>query len=89
MINLIHRIGHLKYLLLKKVQLTNPTTYILQDQNMEEIKGGFYEMELQKVKYPNIFLVEKVLKRKSNKVFVKWLGFGNSHNSWIDKSNVE
>lgn len=73
----------------KKVQLTNPVTYLLQDAEGQDIKGGFYELQLQKVKHPNIYLVEKVLKRKGNKVFVKWLGFSDKHNSWIDKSNVE
>lgn len=73
---------------INKIQLTNPTTYLLQDANKHNIKGGFYEQQLQKVKYPDIYLVEKVLKRKNNKAFVKWLGFDNSHNSWIDIKNV-
>lgn len=71
-----------------KVKLTNPTTYLLKDSSNQEIKGGFYEQELQKVLHPDIFLVEKVLKRKGSKVFVKWLGFDNTHNSWISKTNV-
>jgi hypothetical protein len=70
------------------VRLTNPTTYILKDGNNENIEGGFYEEELQKVKYPDVFLVEKVLRKKENKVFVKWLGFDKSHNSWILKKDV-
>lgn len=60
-----------------------PTTYYLQDENNQPILGGFYEQELQKVKYPDIYLVEKVLKRKGNKVLVKWLGLNST--SWIDK----
>lgn len=71
-----------------KVQLTNPTTYLLQDVSKHNIKGGFYEQQLQKVKFPDAFLVEKVLKRNKNKVFVKWLGFDSKHNSWISKDNV-
>jgi hypothetical protein len=74
---------------IKQVKLTNPTTYLLQDQSGEDILGGFYEMELQKVKHPDVYLVEKVLKKKGNNVFVKWLGFNDSHNSWISKDNVE
>lgn len=73
---------------IKKVQLTNPVTYLLQDENNQDIKGGFYELQLQKVKYSDIYLVEKVLKRKGKKVFVKWLGFDNKHNSWIAKDNI-
>ncbi|XP_011635951.1 uncharacterized protein LOC105426429 [Pogonomyrmex barbatus] len=37
---------------------------------------------------PNVYLVEKVLGKRGNEVYVKWLGFDNSHNSWIHKSNV-
>jgi hypothetical protein len=75
--------------IINKVRLTNPTTYLLKDKKGEDILGGFYEMELQKVKHPDVYLVEKVLKRKGNKLYVKWLGFNQNHNSWIDKSNIE
>lgn len=73
---------------IKNIQNTNPTTYILQDYQGAEIKGGFYEEELRKTRFPNFFLVEKILKRRVDKVFVKWLGFSNEHNSWINKDDV-
>lgn len=73
---------------IRKVRLTNPTTYLLKDEKGEDILGGFYEMELQKVKHPGVYLVEKVLKKKGNKILVKWLGFNNTHNSWIDKKSI-
>lgn len=71
-----------------KVQWTNPATYVLEDQNKQEIKGGFYQHELQKTKHPDVYLVEKVLRTKGDQVLVKWLGFDNTHNSWISKTNV-
>lgn len=71
---------------IRKVHQTNPTTYYLEDQEGSEIKGGFYEQELQKVKYPDVYLVEKILKRKGNKLYVKWLGLNK--NSWISKSEI-
>lgn len=74
---------------ISKIKLTNPITFILVDQANQPIQGGFYTQELQKAKYPNIYLVEKVLKRKGGMVYVKWLGFDSSHNSWIHKNNVE
>uniref|UniRef100_A0A6V7KEI4 Chromo domain-containing protein n=1 Tax=Bracon brevicornis TaxID=1563983 RepID=A0A6V7KEI4_9HYME len=67
-----------------KIQNTNTTTYLLEDRNKERVEGAFYQEELAKVKYPDVFLVEKVLKRKGNKEFMKWLGFNSSYNSWID-----
>ena len=32
-----------------------------------------------------LFRIEKVLKRKNDKLYVKWEGYNNSFNSWIDK----
>lgn len=73
---------------IRKVKLTNPVTYLLRDSKGDDILGGFYNEELQKVKFPDVYLVEKVLKRKKNMVYVKWLGLDKSHNSWIHKSNI-
>lgn len=73
---------------IRKVQLTNPVTYLLEDYRKQPIKGGFYEFELQRVKYSETYLVEKVLKRRGDTLFVKWLGFGNEHNSWINKKDM-
>ena len=70
------------------VKRTNPITYILRDYEDNIIKGGFYEFELQRTKYPDTFLVEKIIKSKGNNVMVKWLGFVNSHNSWISRDDI-
>lgn len=71
-----------------KVHLTNPRTYLLEDINGEKIKGGFYDYELQLTKHPDTYFIDKVLKRSGNKMFVKWLGLDNQHNSWISKNHV-
>ena len=34
------------------------------------------------------FRIEKVLKRKGDKLPVKWKGYDNSLNSWIDKKHL-
>ncbi|XP_043469606.1 uncharacterized protein LOC122503211 [Leptopilina heterotoma] len=70
------------------VKNTNPITYILSDYQENLISGCFYDQELSKVKYPDVYLVEKVLKKRGSNVFVKWLGFDNSHNSWINESDL-
>lgn len=72
----------------KKIQLTNPSTYLLQDEQKKDIKGAFYNEQLLKVKYPDAYLVEKVVKKNKNKVLVKWLGFSDKFNSWIDANNI-
>jgi len=71
-----------------KVQRTNPVTYLLKDSREEAIAGGFYEHELQRVADPSVYLMEKVLRRKGDKIFVKWLGMDSSHNSWINRTAV-
>ena len=59
---------------------TRPITYRLQDYRKQPIRGGFYEQELLKVEHPDVYLVEKVLRKQGKKVYVKWLGFDNEHN---------
>lgn len=68
---------------IERKQSTNPRTYLLRDSQGHSIKGGFYESELQRTKYPNVYLVERVLKRRGDEEFVKWLGFDSTHNSWV------
>ena len=70
------------------VQRTNPVTYLIKDSRGNPVAGGLYEHELLKTAQPDVYLVEKVLRRKDNEVFIKWLGLDNSHNSWINKDNV-
>lgn len=71
-----------------RVQPTCPATFLLQDLKGNPIVGAFYEEELQRTKYPDIYLVEKILRRKGPKVYVKWLGFPNTENSWISESQL-
>lgn len=73
---------------INKILFTNPITYQLTDVNDDVIKGGFYEEELMKTKVANTYLIEKILKRRGNKLFVKWLGFEKENNSWIDKNDI-
>ena len=34
------------------------------------------------------FRVEKVIKRKGNKLFTQWKGYDNSFNNWTDKKGI-
>ena len=72
---------------IKKVKNTIPWTYVINDLNGEEIIGTFYEKELQKTNQEE-FKIEKVIRRKGNKLYVKWKGYDNSFHSWIDKGNL-
>ena len=81
------QIGLKKYLLLKKVKNTVPWTYVINDLNGEEMIGTFYEKKLEKMNQEE-FRIEKVIKRKGDKIYVKWKGYDKSFNSWIDKNDI-
>ena len=73
--------------IVKKIKSTVPWTYVISDLNGEEIVGSFYEKELQKTNQKE-FWIEKVIKRKINKLYGKWKGYNNSFNSRIDKKGL-
>ena len=60
---------------------------MINDLNCEEIVGMFYKKELQKTDQEE-FRREGGIKRKVNKLYVKWKGYNNSFNSWIDKKYI-
>ena len=72
---------------IKKVKNTVPWTYVINDLNGEEIIGTFYEKELQKTNQEE-FRIEKVIRGKGDKLYVKWKGYNNSFNSWIDRKDI-
>ena len=61
---------------------------MISDLNGEEIIETLYKKELQKTSQ-EIFKIEKVIKRKGGKLYVKWKGYDNSFNSWINKKDLE
>ena len=72
-----------------KINVSNVVTYQLKDMNNEIIRGQFYEKELQLTKNTTgEYIIEKILKTKNNKIYVKWRGYDNSFNSWINKNTV-
>ena len=62
-------------------------TYVIGDLNGEPITGSFYEKELQKASQEK-FRTEAVIKRKGDRLYVKWKGYDNWFNSWIDKKDL-
>ena len=70
-----------------KIKNTVPWIYVINDINGEEIAGTLYEKELQKTNQKE-FRIEKVIKRKGDKLYVKWKGYDNRFNSWIDKKDL-
>jgi len=70
------------------IKPTRPVTYILQDHKGEILKGGFYTEEISKSQVGNVHLVEKILKRKGNRLLVRWVGYDKNSDSWIDAKNL-
>ena len=70
-----------------KIKNTVLWTYVINDYNGEETITTFYEKELQKTNKKE-FRIETIIKRKSDKLYVKWKGYNNSFNSWIDKKDL-
>ena len=82
--------------LILKIKYTIPWTYliylcrnnrnkknVISDLRGDEIVGTFYEKELQKTNQK-----ENLIKRKRDKLHVKWKGYENLLNSWVDKKGT-
>ena len=68
--------------------------YQLKDELGEDIKGTFYEPEVQKVQVhaQKRYDIEKVLKYrgkgKKRQAFIKWKGYGDKFNTWEPVKNI-
>ena len=62
-----------------KIKNTVPWAYMISDLNGEELQKTSQEK----------FRIEKLIKRKGDKLFIKWKGYDNSFNSWINKKDLE
>ncbi|GFW00930.1 uncharacterized transposon-derived protein F54H12.3 [Trichonephila clavipes] len=64
-----------------------PIVYRLKDLQGEEIKGTYYEAELQKVVDSSFYPVENVIKQRKRggitEYFVKFLGYPEKFNDWV------
>lgn len=81
----------------KCIKMSPKPLYKLKDVDGEEVRGSFYEDELQEVyKDLNVdeFEVERILDHRRNQftnepeVLVKWKGWPDKFNQWIAASNV-
>ena len=62
--------------IITKIKDTVPLAYVMSALNGESIAGSFYEKELQKIRQAK-FRIEKVLKRKGDKLYIKRKGYNN------------
>ena len=69
--------------MIREFKNTVPWTYVISDLKGQKIVGAFYKKELQKVKSKRV-TIEKVIKRRSDRLYIKWKGYDSCFNSWID-----
>ena len=54
---------------------------------VKKLLEHFMKKELKKTNKKE-FRIEKVIKRKSERLYVKWKGYNNSFNNWINKKDL-
>ena len=71
------------------INKSNVITYKIKDLNDEIIKGIFYERELQKSKNTSeVYIIEKIIRKNKNKYLVKWRGYSDEFNSWVNENDI-
>ena len=69
------------------IKYSNVPYYYLKNLNDEKLDGTFYKQETQKTNL-TLYVIEKIIKTKNDKLSIKWRGYNNSFNSWINKKDV-
>lgn len=79
----------------KSIAKRNPPVYYLADLAGEELSGTFYETEVQKINFDEgaARAIEKIIKTKGKgknvQYLVKWSGYPDKFNSWVDAKAVQ
>ena len=80
------------FVIVERVRGVYPRVYRIKDLLEENVNGTFYEEELQKVPKPTEFRIESVLRRKTvrgrRQMLVKWIGYPDKFNEWINEEQV-
>ena len=69
---------------IKNVKNTVPQAYVINDLYGVKTVGTFHENKLQKTNKKE-FRTGKVIKRKGDRLYVKWKGYDSFFKNWIDK----
>ena len=72
------------------IKSSNVHYYFLKDLNGDKLEGSFYQEELLKtdMKEDDLHIIEKIIKKVGNRYLVKWKGYDDSFNSYVDKNDI-
>ena len=72
------------------INSSNVHYYYLKDLNGGKLDGTFYQEELLKtnMKEHDSYIIEKIIKKFGNKYLVKWKGYDDSFNSYVNKNDI-
>ena len=72
------------------IKSSNVHYYYLKDLNGNEINGIFYQEELLKtnMKENDLYIIEKIIKKVGNKYLVKWKGYDDTFNSYVNENDI-
>ena len=73
---------------IKRILNQNPVVYELEDEAGGKVIGTYYAHELQKVPPPDLYKIDKVLRKKRERgkilYFVKFRGYDDTFNEWVE-----
>ena len=71
------------------INRSNVITYKIKDLNNNIIEGNLYERELLKSKNTSgVYIIEKIIRKNKDRYLVKWRGYSNDFNSYVDKNDI-
>ena len=72
------------------IKSSNVHYYYLKDLNGNKIDGMFYQEELLKtnMKESDLYIIEKIIKKVGNKYLVKWRGYDDTFNSYVNENDI-
>ena len=82
-----HRIGLKKILLLLKLKIPFHGHMLLMITMQKKLLEHFMKKSHKRL-IKKEFRIEKVIKRKGDKLYVQWKDYANSFNSWINKKDL-
>ena len=72
------------------IKSSNVHYYYLKDLNGEKLDGTFYQEELLKtnINDNDFYVIEKIIKKVGNKYLVKWRGYDDTFNSYVNENDI-